>query len=63
MNKPLIELITCDSGDWSVLKMNNVVEYEGHSISDFEWVELIRNLGFKVEEKEISNEDMEMGNY
>ena len=65
MNKPLIELITCESGDWEVLRLNNGEDFEanGHSISNYEWVILLGYLGFEVEEKEISDEDMEEGNY
>lgn len=65
MSKPLIELITCESGDWSILRVNNEEDFEasGHSISNFDWIELLNLLGFEVEVKEISDEDMEMGNY
>ena len=65
MSKPLIELITCESGDWSVLKVNlgEDFEYQGHSIPDFKWIELLEMLGYKVDYKEISDEDMEEGNY
>ena len=43
MSKPLIELIDCESGDWSVLRMNygEDFDYSGHSIPDFKWVELL----------------------
>ena len=65
MSKPYIELITCESGDWSVLKVNcgEDFDYEGHSIPDAEWVRLLDLLRYTVEQKEISDEDMEEGNY
>lgn len=64
-----VDLITCDSGDYEVLKFNNKldkkkeVSYEGHSISNHQWMDLIKNLGYDVREKCISDEDMEMENY
>lgn len=65
MSKPLIELITCESGDWEVLRTNfgEDFKYEGHSIPDGVWVKLIEQLGYEVETREISDEDMEMGEY
>ena len=65
MSKPLIELINCEGGDWSVLRVNygEDFEYEGHSIPDHEWINLLNMLGFKVERKCISDEDMEYGKY
>lgn len=65
MNKPTIELIKCDSGDWKVLRVNCGEDYEfgGHSIPDYVWVEIIELLGYKVEQKLISDEDMENSNY
>lgn len=65
MNKPLIELIKCESGDWQVLRMNlgEDFDYEGHSIPDSEWIKLIESLGYEVGVKYISDEDMEEGNY
>lgn len=65
MSKPFIELITCQSGDWEVLRMDygEGFDCEGHSISKYDWIELLNVLGFKVETREISDEDMEMGNY
>jgi len=65
MSKPLIELITCESGDWEILRMNLGEDYEsqGHSMSNKEWIYLLKLLGYEVEEREISDEDMEYGNY
>jgi len=65
MSKPLIELITFDAGDWSVLRVNLGEDFEcqGHSIPESEWIRLIKLLGYEVEKREISDEDMEDGNY
>ena len=64
-SKPLIKLITCNSGDWSVLRVNLGEDFErqGHSISKWDWIDLLKLLGYKVETREISDEDMEYGNY
>lgn len=77
MSKPLIKLITCESGDWNVLKAidgykqlidnhimpNYLFDYEGHSIPNSKWVDLLKVLDYEVKEECISDEDMEMGNY
>jgi len=65
MSKTFIELITCNAGDWSVLRLNLGEDYEfqGHSIPDHEWIKLLKLLGYEVEEREISDEDMEYENY
>ena len=64
-----VDLITCDSGNYEVLRLNNKLNkkkeasYEGHSISNHQWMDLIKNLGYDAREKCISDEDMEMENY
>ena len=58
-----IKLISCESGDWHVLSSSEGFEYEGHDIPDHIWINLIRQLGYEVKKKEISDEDMEMSNY
>ena len=71
MSKPLVklELITCEAGDWEILRMDGKesfisdYEAEGHSISNYDWIQLLKVLGFEVTEKEISDEDMEDGRY
>lgn len=58
--KPIIELITCESGDWAVLRSKQLnFEYQGHSIPYHEWIKLLILLGYKVEEQEITDKDME----
>ena len=65
MSKPYIELITCETGDWEVLRVNmgEDFNFEGHFIPNRQWVALLDTLGFKVKEIEISDEDMENYNY
>jgi hypothetical protein len=38
----MIELITCDSGDWDVLKVNGKIFFEGHEIPDHVWLDLLQ---------------------
>ena len=63
--KPFIELILPESGDWEVLRMNfgEDFKYEGHSIPNGAWIKLLEILGYEVEVKCISDEDMEYGDY
>lgn len=62
MNK--VELISSESDDWKVLKVNGTVKYEGHSVPDFIWLQVISNLGeIETIDREISDEDMENGDY
>ena len=65
MSKPLIELIVPESGDWEVLRMNlgENFKHEGHRIPNHEWIRLLEVLGYEVEVREISDEDMENENY
>ena len=65
MSKPFIELIKCESGDWEVLRLDlgERFQYEGHSIPNDGWIKLLSILGYKVEAKTISDEDMENHNY
>lgn len=65
MSKPFIELITCECGDWEILRVNLGEDFqaEGHRLNDWDWIELLDLLGYKVEEREISDEDMENRRY
>ena len=63
MGDIFIKLISCESGDWHVLSSSEGFEYSGHSIPDYVWLDLIKELGFNTEKKEISDEDMENENY
>lgn len=58
-----VEVFTNESGDWIVLKVNGEVFEEGHSIPVHRWLDLIKQFGNETNEQEISDEDMEEGNY
>ena len=44
MQKHKIELITNESGDWIILKLNDEFFAEGHSIYESEWLDLIKEI-------------------
>ena len=58
-----IKHITSDSGDWHVVLINGSVDYEGHSIPPHYWVDLLKSFGFNVESRQITDKQMEEGNY
>lgn len=58
-----VEVIKCNSGDWEVLIVNGKIHYEGHSIPEFIWLDILSDLGFSASYRTITNEDMEKGNY
>ena len=63
--RPLIELITCESGDFEVLQVNLGEDFyrEGHRISNQDWIKLLKELGYPVTKKCLSDENMEYGDY
>ena len=65
MQKHKIELITNESGDWIILKLNDEYFAEGRSIYKSEWVNLIKeiNPNTEIKQKEISDEEMENYDY
>lgn len=65
MTKHKIELITNESGDWIILKLNDEFFAEGHSIYESEWLDLIKeiNPNIEIKQKEISDEKMENYDY
>lgn len=52
----LIELITCESGDWEILKVNGLIVEARHSI---DWPEVIKFLGYDFKEECLTDELME----
>ena len=60
-SKPYITLTTCESGDWEILEVDygETFRASGHSISNHNWIDLLKELGHKVERKIISDEEME----
>ena len=51
-----IKLITADG--YAVLQYEDFIR-EGHRIEDFDWLALLKYLGYEVEYKEASDEEME----
>ena len=60
-----IEHVVNEGGDWVVLKLNGEEFYSGHSVPDFVWMSLITEVAPFVHTsgKEVSDKDMEEGNY
>lgn len=59
--KDFIKLITCESGDWQILKVNGVEFASGHDIPDYKWIELLsKHYGCETEIECISDEEMEL---
>lgn len=56
--KEKIKLTTNESGDWAILKYKDF-KREGHQIREYDWIDLLEYLGYKIEDKEISDEEME----
>lgn len=54
-----ITITTSRSGDRSTLKYGDDFEISGHSLSNWDWLMLLRQLGYKVDMIEVSNEEME----
>ena len=57
VTKDKIKLTTNESVNWAILKYKDL--REGYQISDEDWIELLNLLDYEVEEKEISDEEME----
>lgn len=60
--KNKIELITNESGDWIILKLNDEFFTEGRSISKSEWLNLIREINPNIQIKQIQITDEQMEN-
>jgi len=54
-----VEVITSESGDWVIIKLNGEIIEEGHSIPTNGWLRLLKRLDVKTSIKEISDEAME----
>lgn len=48
-------LVSCD--DWSAVYVDGEMKYEGHSISDSEWLEIISSGSYKKVESFILDEE------
>lgn len=58
ITKNKIILTTNKSGDWAILEYKDF-KLEGHQIREYDWIDLLEYLGYKIEDKEISDEEME----
>jgi len=56
--KEKIKLTTNESGDWAILEYKDF-KLEGRQIREYDWIDLLEYLGYKIEDKEISDEEME----
>ena len=57
-----IKFTTNESNDYAILQYEDFFR-EGHTIDEFDWMDLVKYLGYEVEHKEISDEEMERMNY
>ena len=61
-----LEYITCPAGDWEIIKLDDEVFFEGHSLPTEEAINLIAELlprRVEIIRREVSDEDMEYGIY
>jgi hypothetical protein len=58
-NKNCIELRKCTSGDWVQMIINHRLVFEGHSIPDFIWLDVLADTNFDVSETEYSEEEID----
>ena len=55
-----IKLTTCESGDWQILEVNGTEWASGHSIAEYDWLELLsEHFDCCIERECISDEEME----
>lgn len=54
-----VELLTCDSGDWNVLKLDGEVFASGHTILVHEWLALLIHSGIDALETKLTDKEME----
>lgn len=55
-----IKIITCESGDWTIVEVDGKEEASGHTITNHDWLGiLIKYFDVDVEADVISDEEME----
>lgn len=59
----MVKVTMSESNDWVMVEYNGEIIHQGHSISNIDFCCILRELGIKVKEKVISNEDMEEGRF
>ena len=48
-----VDYVSDNSGDWTAIYVNFQIKYQGHSIPDFIWIELLHQIsGTQVEVRE-----------
>ncbi len=53
-----------ETGDWWVLKLDDEIIYQGHSIPVFYWMVALELLGIPVDDKRnLTNEELEAETY
>lgn len=50
-----IEIITCDAGDWVIVKVDDKIFDQGHSVN---FVELLKFLGYEIKHTNVSDDEM-----
>lgn len=65
-----IELITCEEGDWEVVRVDGVEVFANHRAEFDDWGKVLQKISndsdfssLDVEYKVIPDDDMEVGNY
>ena len=48
-----------DEGDWELLYVDGKLRYANHSVPEWLWIELLKELGAEVTEKEVTSEWIE----
>lgn len=58
MSRPRVQIISNESGDYKILRYDEF-EASGHSLSKYDFKELLEYLGYDCDVEEISDEEME----
>lgn len=59
-----IRLVSSSDGEYQRVLINGVVDYEGNSIPDFYWIDLLASYGFNAKIlPDISPDQMQERNY
>lgn len=58
MSRPRVQIISNESGDYETLRCDEF-ETSGHSLSKYDYQELLEYLGYDCDIEDISDEEME----
>lgn len=53
-----VNVLCWDSGDWVAIEVDGRLYREGHSISDYDWMELLKRMGAHVTREEIQYDEV-----